>query len=128
MIGAEYGIYRNSLNYYEQEYRTLKGYSVGVFARKYYDLKNHHKWKPFLEVGTGYNCLEINYPKASSSFDITRNSYYLGAEVGIAYFINENLSLNLSFDNHLNFGSHGVRQTNGIKFGVNYSFNGKKKK
>lgn len=127
LVGAEYGVYHNSLNYYEQESSTLKGYSVGLFARKYYDLKNLPKWKPFIEVGTGYNYLATDYPNPNSAYNATRNSYYLGAEVGIAYFINEKFSLNLSFDNQMNFGSHGVRQTNGIKFGINYSFNGKSK-
>jgi len=122
MIGGEYGISHFKLKQNGEEYANSKGFHTGLFARKYFDLKNP-KWKPYFEVGAGFNHGDLNYQNPNSTpINITRNTGYAKAELGLAYFINKETSLNLSYAQQVNYGKDFFHKTGGLKFGVHFHF------
>lgn len=128
MIGAEYGLSHFKFTYNGEESASSNGFHTGLFARKYYDLKNP-KWKPFIEVGAGFNHGESSYQSINATqVNIRKNTGYARAEIGMAYFINKNTSLNLSYAQQVNFGNDFFQKTGGLKVGINFHFDGKKNK
>lgn len=128
LIGGEFGMSRLKLTQNGEIYASSTGFNSGLFARKYFDLKNP-KWKPFIEVGLGLNHSELSYNSSNNSqINYSRTTGYARAELGIAYFLNKNTSLNLSYSQQANFGKDFFYKSGGLKFGVHFNFDAKRKK
>lgn len=128
MIGGEFGLSHFKLTQGGEVYASSTGFNSGLFTRKYFDLKNP-KWKPFIEVGVGLNHGEVSYLSSNNSqINYSRTIGYARAELGIAYFINKNTSLNLSYFQQANFGKDLFYKSGGLKFGVHFNFDAKRKK
>jgi hypothetical protein len=103
-------------------------YGVGLFARKYFDLKNP-KWKPYLELAGGYNHSISYFSNIESNHYAEAHSAYLRAEAGMSYAIKKNVTLDLGFYNQTNLGHNwNTSNKSGIKVGINFHFDGKKNK
>ena len=77
-----------TLSFAKQEDTKYSSFSIGPFARYYFDIRNS-PFKPFLhaDLNFGSTAVKDNFGKTST----TTTSFFIGA--GGAYFINSNVAL-----------------------------------
>jgi len=127
LIGGEFNFYHTSNRNSSDLGFTAESYSAGIFSRKFFNLKNP-KWKPFAEIGLGYNNYSLQqkttFPNELPSG--TSSGSYGKAVVGISYFATKNISLNLSGYKQWNTSDGSYTTSGGLKFGANFYINAKK--
>lgn len=76
------------------------GFGVGAFAR-YYFLDLGERFKTYTEFGVGYSSLNDK----SGTDDLKYNTIGAGLDLGINYFVTENIALTFGLKNVLSFSS-----------------------
>ena len=98
---------------------TTNSFNAGVFAR-YYFLDLGQRFKTFTEVGLGFGSAtnETNGTETSSA-----NGFGLGVDLGINYFVTENMAISFGLNNVLAFNSFTAETPAGAETKSN-SFSG----
>jgi len=97
---------------------TSKNSNIGIGAfGRYYFLDLGKRFKTYTELGVGYNTLD---DKIS---DVKVNSIGAGLDLGLNYFVTENIALTFGLDNVLAYSSSkvdvsGAKATNSFEFGI----------
>ena len=92
-------------------------FGVGVFGR-YYFLDLGQRFKTYTELGVGYNTANNKLPTS-----VKTNTFGASLDLGLNYFVKENIALTFGLDNVLGYSSSkvdvsGAKATNNFNFGV----------
>lgn len=97
---------------------TSKGsrYGVGVFGR-YYFLDLGQRFKTYTELGFAYSSAE------NKITDLKANGFGAGLDLGLNYFVKENIALTFTLDNVLGYSSSkldvsGAKASSQLNFGI----------
>ena len=127
LIGGDYTIEHTSVRDPSDLGFTSETNTAGLFIRKYFKTK-FPKWMPFVGLGAGYRhtLLEINSSTPSDIPSSAVSGSYGKAELGLAYFLTEKVSFNLTGNALLHMARSDYYTTGNFRFGINYHFNTKK--
>jgi hypothetical protein len=119
-LGADFSYFKSNSTYFNGTTNLGPNsdfnLEIGPVARKYF---GNSKLKPYVELGTGILMYKWNYENAENSgMNETHYKYYLNPTIGLSYWMNDRVSINLSTGyDILNFKE--VNST-GIKIGVSF--------
>jgi hypothetical protein len=124
-MGIDYNFYKSNV----KGPMSIGGYrhtylEIGPVIRKYF---GNTQFKPYAELSTGIQMFNSQYLNAEyADFNTQHNKFFLNPTIGVSWWINENVSLNLST---------GIKTTNfnsimfdGFKIGVSFKFGNKSSK
>ncbi len=100
-IGANLSVGSSKTEVSGTDTSKFSQYGVGVFGR-YYFLDIGQRFKTYTELGVGY--MSNNNKLA----DVKTNSINAGLDLGVNYFVKENIALTFGLDNLLSFSSSKI--------------------
>ncbi|MCL5247434.1 porin family protein [Cellulophaga sp. 20_2_10] len=94
----------------------ISGFGAGVFGR-YYFLDLGQRFKTYTELGFAYNSAEDKLA------DVKANGFGAGLDLGLNYFVKENIALTFTLDNLVGYSStkldvSGAKASSEFNFGI----------
>ena len=115
-VGVQLGIGNSKTEISGTDTSKNSNYGLGVFGR-YYFLDLGERFKTYTELGVSYNSSE------DKLIDLKSNSFGAGLDLGLNYFVKENIALTFGLDNVLGYSStkldvSGAKATSNFNFGI----------